>query len=101
MGNKGTGKGARRRHPTSVMTDGKSNFDLGRAIIGMRYDCVADVIEGMAAGIREEMVGDDRRGYRQLVVLEGRAFGLTLALLSVFRRMFRLCRPHMADEFEK
>ncbi|NTW14337.1 MAG: hypothetical protein HGA31_04895 [Candidatus Moranbacteria bacterium] len=97
MGNDGT----RKRHPTSVEVEGTGNFDLGRAIIGMRYDCVADVIEGMLAGIREEMVDDDRRGYRQLVALEGKAFKLTLALLAVFRRIFRLCRPYMTDELEK
>lgn len=89
---------AKRRHPTNVDSSGKTNLELGEAIIGMRYDCVGDVMEGMLRGVRAEMRADYARGRIGLAFLLGKASCLLLALLCVFKRIFRLCRPHMADE---
>ena len=90
----------KKRHPSSVDSAGMSNFELGRAIIGMRYDCTAEVVEGMLCAMRDEMEADRRRGYVKLVRLQEKALVLIFALSRSLQSIFVLCKPFMRDELE-
>lgn len=72
-----------------------NNFELGRKIIHMRYDCVLDVFRGMSSQMHE--AGSPRLYSRQTDYRDSGARIFDRIVLS-FQDIYVLCRPHILAE---
>lgn len=85
-------------HPVRIPGYHQTNYDLGRAIIGLRYDQVCAVLHGMFDALSEEIAGDMNRGRTQLVKQLSTAW-IYLGLMRVYlEKALQICRPYMKHE---
>lgn len=88
-------------YPVKVPGYHSTNYDLGRAIMGMRYDQVCEVFRGMFDALGEEIFGDTERGRVKLVKQLSNAW-MYLSLTRVYlEKAFRVCRPFMSHELNR
>ncbi len=85
-------------HPVRIPGNHQTNYDLGRAIIGMRYDQVCEVLRGMFDALSEEIARDMNLGHTQLVKQLSTAW-MYLGLMRVYlQKALQVCRPYMKHE---
>ncbi len=88
-------------HPVKVPGYPGANYDLGRAIVGMRYDQVGEVFRGMLDGLCEQIDKEAKRGRSKLALqLSNVRIYLNLVFLH-FERAFRIGRPYMHHELKQ
>lgn len=88
----------RKIHPVRIPGNHQTNYDLGRAIIGMRYDQVCEVLRGMFDALSEEIARDMNLGHTQLVKQLSTAW-MYLGLMRVYlQKALQVCRPYMKHE---
>lgn len=89
-------------HPVRVLgCHTMTNYELGRRIVGMRYDQVAEVLRGMLHGLRDEIDGDMKRGRTQLVGHLSNAYIYLRLALVYIEKVFLICRPFMRHELDR
>ena len=85
-------------HPVRIPGYHQSNYELGRDIMKMRYDQVAEVLRGMFDALGEEISGDTRRGRKRLAGQLANAW-MYLGLMRVYlQKALHVCRPYMKHE---
>ncbi len=85
-------------HPVRIPGYNQTNYDLGRAIVGMRYDQVGEVLRGMFDALGEEISGDTTRGRKRLAGQLANAW-MYLGLMRVYmQKAFHICHPYMKHE---
>ena len=78
-----------------------TNYDLGRKIMGMRYDQVCEVFCGMLDALCEEIDGDTKQGFVKLVKQLSNAYIYVHLALVYIDKAFRVCRPYMSHELDR